>query len=436
MDYSYSIRAQDCIAGGALTNSKRPDCFVRGVYQTHATHGSGPFIYDVSGHKLYDFICGLGSNILGYGNEKIARAIYTQATRGTTLSMSSAIEIQLAEKVKEIVPWVQKVRFLKTGTQATTSAIRIARTFHGVKSDNEGYYGLTGSGDFTKIEALVSRTYDAKDGKKPRALVLSSDYHGDADIFTSLTEPRFGVLKDPYMLQLKGNEDLIPMAAAVIIEPISIDMSEARMAWLRDLRKKCTESGTILIFDEIITGFRTKGFTMSKYFGIEPDLICLGKAMANGMPISCVGGKDEVMNCGDYFVSSTFAGETCSIAAALKTIELLQTKAYDLNDLWNAGAYFTAQFNLMAPESIKINGYATRGVFEGDLLFKALLWQEAYRAGILFGSSFFINFAHISRIDRILNIIRDIVMRIKSGEVTLMGEMPKSPFSQQTRGLR
>lgn len=394
-DWSYSIRAQDSIAQGALTNSKRPECFVKGVYQTHLRSARGPYVTDVSGHVLFDFICGMGSMLIGHGNHNIANAIYQRAIDGITLSLGSVTEIQLAEKIKEVLPWVQKVKFLKSGSEACSAAIKIAR---------------------------------AKTGKD---IILSDGYHGWHDQFVSLTQPALGVPPQSGIYPLR--EDLIETAAAVIVEPIMTDISKPRVDFLRRLRELCDKSGTLLIFDEVITGFRFPKFTVSNYFGIEPDIICLGKAMGGGLPLACVGGKDLVMNCGEYFVSSTFAGETCSMAASLQLIQELQTNKFNLNELWAVGGNFQEEFNKLYPEKIRLVGYPTRAVFEGDQLVKALLWQEAYKAGILFGSSFFFSFAHMPYSERILNILNDIIIRIKTDSVLLDGELPQSPFAQKMR---
>jgi glutamate-1-semialdehyde aminotransferase len=397
IDHTYGIRAQDLIAQGALTNSKRPECFVKGVYQTHALYGKGAYLHDISGRRLIDFICALGSNILGYGNHQVAESIYQQALMGPSLSLSTSLELKLAEKIREIMPWVRTMRFLKTGTEACMAAIRIARA------------------------------------KTNRSFVLSEGYHGHLDEFIKLTPPALGVNPQSSVLKLTDLGQISDVIAAVIIEPIMTDMSQERIQWLRDLRQKCSETGTILIFDEIITGFRTPKFTMSNFLGIEPDIICLGKAMGNGMPIACVAGKDSVMNCGEYFVSSTFAGEMCSMAASLSVISQMQSNKFNIQDLWSAGDHFQKKFNEIYPEKIRLVGYPTRAVFEGDLLTKALLWQEAYLADILFGSSFFFNFAHMPLSERVLNILGDILLRIKTGSVELKGELPKSPFAQKIR---
>lgn len=394
------IRAQAAIAHGSLTNSKRPESFVKGVYQTHLVSGRGPFVVDVEGHQLYDFICGMGSTLLGHGNHDIANAIFQRAVQGITLSLGSKLEVELAEKIKEIIPWVQKVRFLKTGTEACMAAVKIARACTG------------------------------------RRRILSEGYHGWSDEFVSLSPPALGCHTIPQTSKLSSFDDITKEIAAVIVEPVMTDTSELRIAWLRKLRAKCDEVGALLIFDEIITGFRVPHWTYSQSIGVEPDIICLGKAMGGGLPISCVAGKDHVMECGEYFVSSTFAGETCSMAASLKMIELLQSKKFDINDLWEQGQRFKDRFNALYPEHIKLVGYPTRSTFEGVLLTKALLWQEAYKAGILFGASFFLSFSHGPYLDRIINVLEDIIMRIKTGSVELHGQLPKSPFAQQLRSVK
>lgn len=392
----FSIKSQDLIAQNALTNSKRPECFIKGVYQTHVKKAQGPFVWDVDGHQLFDFICGMGSMIIGHGNQLIAESIYRQATNGITLSLSTPLELELAERLKEILPWADKFRFLKTGTEACMAAIKIAR---------------------------------AKTG---RHLVMSEGYHGWSDEFVSLTKPAIGVLQSGHMAELDPNS-ISDIFAAVIVEPVMTDLSEKRIKWLRDLREKCTEHGVMLIFDEVITGFRTPKFTMSEYLGIEPDIICLGKAMGGGMPISCIAGKTDVMNCGEYFVSSTFAGETCSIAASLMVINLLRTTKFDMKELWSQGKHFQDKFNTLMPDRVVLSGYPSRAIFQGDPLTKALLWQEAYKAGILLGASWFLSFAHVPYLERVLNLLNDITIRIKTGSVILQGEMPQSPFAQRMR---
>jgi len=397
-DFSWYRRAQDCIAQGALTNSKRPECFVLGAYPTHLKRGEGCHVYDTTGKRYIDYITGLGSNLFGYGNSYIHESVANAFKTGSALSLSSDLEIYFAEKVKEFFPWITHIKILKTGTESTLAALRIARAYTG------------------------------------RNLILSEGYHGWSDEFTSLNPPALGV-PGTYTIEKLHKESRLDKAAAVIVEPVMTDDGPERIAWLRDLRRRCNASGALLIFDEVITGLRYLGHGVSNCHGIEPDLICLGKAIGGGMPLAVVGGKTHIMNCGEYFVSSTFAGERVSLAAGLKALELLQTNhKYSINDLWREGTKFLLGFNRMWPEMIRIEGYATRGTFKGSDTAKALLWQEACKAGILFGSSWFFNFSHPEQTEIVLNTLSDIMVRIKHGNVKLEGTLPTSPFAAKVRG--
>jgi glutamate-1-semialdehyde 2,1-aminomutase len=396
-DEAIYLRSKEAIAHGALTNSKRPECLVRRVYPTHLTIGRGAYVWDTYKNRYIDYICGLGANILGYGHEEVTAAITAQAMSGCTLSLGSAIEVETAEKVKEIFPFVERVRFLKTGSDACEAAIRIART------------------------------------KTGRKWVLSEGYHGHGSEFVALTPPAQGIAIDSWVADLNGPiEHDWDSVAAIILEPVNLDATPGRAEKLKFLRQKCDRHGVALIFDEIITGFRFPRMSVAGYFGIEPDLICLGKAMANGMPLSVVGGRASFMESGEYFISSTFAGETLSLAAGLKTMTLLQTK-YDMTQLWDAGAQFLKDFNLIWPDGIRIEGYPTRGRFDGSEMIKALFWQESVKSGILFGPSWFYNFDHIPLRDTVISTSRDILTRIRLGSVKLEGDLPTSPFAAKMR---
>jgi glutamate-1-semialdehyde 2,1-aminomutase len=392
---SWQNRADLAIAQGALTNSKRPSTFIEGVYPTHAERGRGARLY--SGKREYlDYICGLGTNLLGYGNFHVGEAVMRRFMQGATLSLSSTLEVEVAERLKAIVPWTELWKFTKSGTEACNAAVKIARAYTG------------------------------------RDLVLSDGYHGHGDDFISLSPPALGVPQRTWMHRL--DLSLIKDAAAVIVEPVVTDYSRERKAYLEDLAKECKKHGTVLIFDEIITGFRFPGFTVSKYFGIEPDLILLGKAMGGGLPLSAIGGRKSVMNCGEYFISGTFFGETVSLAACLEVINLMKRDGtkYSIDELWRSGQSFLDRFNELSPH-LKITGYPSRGVFEGDDTVKALFWQEACKAGILLGPSWFYNFPLMTETDSVMPIFRDIFSRIHLGNVRLEGAMPKKPFAQTVR---
>lgn len=375
-------RAQDCIAQGALTNSKRPESYVLGVYPTHAKKASGGRILASDGKMYIDLICGLGTNLIGYSNHLIAGAVQKRLYDGITMSLSSEIEVQFAEKVKEIMPWVSHIKVLKSGTEACMAATKIARAYTGIDT------------------------------------VGSEGYHGWSDDFVSMHPPALGVPDRGWMKSSLSQE-------INIFEPVITDWSGQR-------RKQIENLGGVKIYDEVITGLRVPQHTWARYWNHTPDLVCLGKALGGGMPLSVVAGKKEIMECGEYFVSSTFGGETASLAAGIKMIELMQTK-YNIENLWQWGQNFMDDFNSIWPDGIKMKGYPTRGVWEGSELTKALFMQECALAGVLVGPSWFFCFPHMEFRETLLLTFQQILSKIKMGSVPLKGEMPKKPFAQGVR---
>lgn len=396
MTYEWHRRAQDAIAQGALTNSKRPENFVLGVYPTHLVKGEGCFVYDTNNKKYIDYICALGTNILGYSHPVVNKAITDQLAKGSLLSLSTTLEVEVAENLKDKIQFVDKVRYFKTGTEACFTSIRIARAV------------------------------------TEKRKILSQGYHGFHDAFVSLTKPAHGVNPDMFIAEYAFDLIASPDVAAVILEPIVTELSEARIKELVAIREACTKYGVLLIFDEVITGFRFPKWTFAQYSGIKPDIICLGKAIANGMPLAAVGLSKSIPSQPEWFASGSYCGDTLSLAAHNTVINQIH-KNYSVDDLWESGKQFLEGFNSLYPEKIKIEGYPTRGVFTGDEVVKALLWQEACKAGILFGPSWFYNFKHQEYNDIVLNSLSDIVTRIKSGAVTLQGKLPIKPFAQKVR---
>ena len=392
---TYRDRANMSIAHGALTNSKRPESFIDGVYPTHIAKGEGAYAIMSDGKRYVDFIGANGTALFGYADPLINAAIKKQLADGTLFSLGSTTEVHAAERFQQAIPFIQRLRFLKTGSEACQAACTIARAATG------------------------------------RSLILSEGYHGWHQEFTSLTPPAFGI---PSMM---GNDiekftDLSEIngdVAAVIVEPVQLDASIERKKWLYKLREVCTQHGVVLIFDEIITGFRFPKLCVANYFGVTPDLILLGKAIAGGLPLAVVGGKKEIM-CADYFVSSTFGGETLSLAAAIAALDLLVDGRLD--KLWVKGALWIDMFNqAFAKVNVRLNGYPTRGAFAGDDAAKALFFQEACDAGFLFGASWFFGFPH-QEID-CKNEMEAIAWKISQGLSTLRGQMPRSPFANRAR---
>lgn len=395
-------RAEHCIAQGALTNSKHKRTHVEGVYPTHVHSGTGCILNAHNGVTYVDYICGLGTNLLGYGHPGVARKAYEASLGGWSHSLPTHWEITCAEKLKEFFPFIDRVKFLKTGSEACSAAVRIARAH------------------------------------TEKRVILSEGYHGYHDQFVSLTPPACGVSDVHHINTLLPNlENLDNRVAAVIIEPVITDNSRERVRWLHALREKCTEVGALLIFDEIITGFRYQKFGVSNCYGVIPDMICLGKAMANGMPLAAVCGKEAWMDNPNYFVSSTYASEVSSLAAAMEVMEILQKDAeYDIKNLYLHGEEFISRFNELGRGKLKLEGYPTRGRFVGEDRLKALFFQECCKVGILFGPSWFFNFPLIKHTDNVLKEVKIILERVFSGKVQLEGKMPSSPFAEGVRNGR
>jgi len=293
-----------------------------------------------------------------------------------------------------------------TGSEACNASIRIARAHHGVSFKNND-----------------------------RALVLTDGYHGWGDNFIGILEPRYGIMPDSFFKPLKGNEHLIRIAAAVIIEPIITDISDKRIEYLRELRRETSAHGTILIFDEIITGFRFPKFSVSNYFEINPDILLLGKCIGGGHPLSAVCIAKSIGTNVDWFVSSTWAGYTLAMRGLIETIDLLKNEL-DIMSLWRSGMSFMSSFNELMPERIKLEGYPTRGVFVAENYFKSLFFQECVKAGLLFGNSFFINFKHLDHFESILSLLKDITYRLEHEKIELEGKEIKSPLAQTLRNSK
>ena len=394
--YEWWVRAQDSVAQGALTNSKHPSAHVFGVYPTHITGGSGAWVFDTSGKKYVDYICGLGANLFGYSPPPLIEQLSKHMYAGFSHSLPTQHEVITAESLKTMFYFVGKWKFLKSGSQACTAAIKIARAATGRKK------------------------------------VYSDGYHGHEDEFVSLTNPATGVHTCTEIFKYTDDCDLSD-AAAVIIEPVITKYDDERIAWLQALREKCTKAGCMLIFDEVICGFRFDKHCVALATNIIPDLIVIGKAMANGLPLAAVGGKATVMD-SPYFVSSTYAGEVLSMVSCQWTVSaLLNRHQFKIDKLWEAGARFQKRFNDMGAGKIGIEGYPTRGVFTGEPLTKALFFQEAVKAGFLFGPSFFYSFANHAHDFEFFTFLKDFMDRLVMGSIKLEGDMPTSPFAQRVR---
>lgn len=282
--------AEAVIPLGSQTFSKSRTQYPVGVSPFFASKSSGSYLWDVDGNKYVDLVASLAAVTLGYGDPEINKAVKRQLKKGVSLSLSSKLETVVAEKIIDLVPSAEMVRFAKNGSDATSAAVRIARYFTG------------------------------------RDHIISIGYHGWHDWYIGSTTRSMGVPSAVQALTLSARyndlshvENLFQEAkgdvAAVILEPMnSVDPDPG---FLESLRNFCSSNNILLIFDEVITGFRFARGGAQELFGVTPDLSCFGKGIANGFPISVIAGRKEIMEgFKEVFFSGTFGGELLSLTAA------------------------------------------------------------------------------------------------------------------------
>ncbi|MGC9318865.1 MAG: aspartate aminotransferase family protein, partial [Armatimonadota bacterium] len=311
-------RALQIIPGGTQLFSRRPERFAPGVCPPYVTHGKGTRVWDLDGNEYIDFLCGVGPVILGHAYDRVTEAVVEQVRRGSAFPVNHPLEVELAELLIETVPCADMVRFCKAGGTADEMAVRIARGHTGRdKVVFCGYHGwhdwylAANLGDDETLEGHLLPGLDIRG--VPRALrgtAIPFEYN-DLDSLRSALEANRGEV------------------AAIIMEASRTDMP--RPGFLEGVRELADEHGAVLIFDEVITGFRLALGGAQERYGVIPDLATYGKAMSNGHPIAAVCGRREVMqDAATMFISSTYYSDAGGMAAALATIrELRDTNALE-----------------------------------------------------------------------------------------------------------
>src|SRR5271156_13371 len=291
-------RAQNILVGGV--NSP-----VRAFKSVGGTplvidHASGSRLYDVDGREYIDYVCSWGALILGHAHPDVVAAVADQAKRGTSYGMTSPLEIELAEQIARALPSIERIRFVSSGTEATMSAVRVAR-------------------GFTKRDLILK---------------FEGCYHGHSDSF--LVEAGSGLAKltlnAPYN-DLDAVEEIFAKyagkIAAVIVEPVAANMGVAppTFGFLEGLREITERDGALLIFDEVITGFRIGYGGAQKTFSVRPDLTTLGKIIGGGLPAAAYGGRQDLMEMvaplGPVYQAGTLSGNPLAMRAGIATLPKL-----------------------------------------------------------------------------------------------------------------
>ncbi len=309
--------AKGLVPGGVL-GARKPSDFVEGEYPIFLEFGKGCRLIDVDGNEYIDFLCGYGPIILGYREEEVDEAVARQIReKGFCFTLTQRYQNELAKKLRELVPSSEMSVFLKTGSDATTASIRIARAHtNRIKVMRCGYHGWH------------DWCVEMKGGIPEKFYEDVHEFH-----YNNLDE-----LKE--LMTRYGDQ-----TAAIIMTPfghaLHQKMEEPKPGFLEGVREIATRYGAILVFDEVRTCFRLRMGGAQELYGVTPDLTVLGKGMANGYAISVVTGKADVMMTAaqKLFISSTFFPNSDGYVAALKTIEILERDNV-LNKIWEKGGRF------------------------------------------------------------------------------------------------
>jgi glutamate-1-semialdehyde-2,1-aminomutase len=360
--------AEQIIMNGTQLYSKMASVGVKGVSPIYFVKADGVYAWDLEGNRYIDYTMGIGACFVGYNNPKVKKAIQKQLEIGTIFSLPNPIEVKAAETMVEIIPCAEMVRFLKTGSEATQAAVRIARAYTGREKVIKGHYHGWHEWSLADTEKSGGIPHQYKENVFE---VKYNDFESVKKIF------------DQHKNEI----------ACVIIEPFETEMPKDN--YLHKLRKITKENGALLIFDEVVTGFRLALGGAQEYFGVTPDLAAFGKAMGGGMPLSAVVGKKEIMEKakGKIFVSSTFGGDMLSLAAFLAVVDILKTEpVYDR--IFEVGNTLKDEFNKLAKKhgsKIECIGIGPRLDFKylnmqgkEDIKVKTLFMQEVVKRGIYF----------------------------------------------------
>jgi glutamate-1-semialdehyde aminotransferase len=372
-------RALAVIPSATQTFSKSRRAYVEGVGPAFLARGRGSHVWDVDGNEYIDYPMALAAVVLGHGYPRVVEAVTRQVADGVSFSTPHPLEVELAETLTELIPGAEMVRFGKNGSDATAGAVRAARAVTG------------------------------------RDVIVCCGYHGWQDWYIATTTRAAGVPPAVRALtttfaynDLAGLERVFAehpgRVAAVVMEPVGVVAPQP--GFLEGVRDLAHREGALLIFDEIVTGFRLALGGAQQMLGVVPDLACFGKAMGNGFPIAAVVGRRELMEIFDeIFFSFTYGGEAVSLAAALATVrEMCEQPVID--HLWRQGRRLQDGFNARARaaglgEQLQCIGYPPRTVLTfadpagGDSApVKTLFLQECIKRGILLGGGMNVSFAH------------------------------------------
>jgi len=411
-------RALKSIPLGSQTFSKSKTQYPFGVSPYFISKGQGSHVWDVDGNEYVDFINGLAAITLGYNDPDVSNAVKAQLENGVTFSLPHSLEMEVAEKIIEMVPCAELVRFGKNGSDATAGAIRLARAYTG------------------------------------RDHVAVCGYHGWQDWYVGCTTRNMGVPTSTCALthtfiynDITSLKDIFgrwpDQVAAVIMEPMCAN--QPLPGFLEEVKDLAHSFGAVFIFDETVTGFRYSNGGAQEYFGVTPDLATFGKGISNGYPLSAVAGKAEIMRLmEEVYFSFTFGGETLSLAAASATLNKLKTQPVIETLIRQGQKVITGMQNLIHNNDlesvISVSGHPAWSflIFNdfnscSQWEIKTLFLQEMFARGILILATHNMNYAHNDEdIEKILDAYHEVFKVIKTAleNDSLSGYLRCKPLQQ------
>ena len=376
-------RAKKIIPGGSMLFSKRSEMFLPEKWPSYFSKSKDCFVWDLDGNKYIDMsIMGIGTNTLGYGNEEVDNAVSEIITKGNMSTFNCPEEVYLAEKLIEINPWSEMVRFARTGGEANSIAIRIARAASG--KDNIAICGYHGWHDWYLSSNLKNRR------NLDTHLLPGLESKGVPNALIGTTVPfNYNDLDTFKKIVKYENIGAVKMEVQRSMEPID--------GFLESIRKICDENNIILIFDECTSGFRETYGGLHKKYKISPDMAIFGKALGNGYAITAVVGKKEYMEAAqETFISSTFWTERIGPAAALKTLEVMKREK-SWKKITKIGKKIGDKWKELADKhNIPINIFGIPAIIkfniksEKALEYKTLITQEMLKKGFLAANSVYV----------------------------------------------
>ena len=409
-------KAKKLIPGGTMLLSKRPEMFLPNRWPSYFSKAKSCEVWDLDGNKYIDVsIMGIGTNILGYGHPKVDKAVLNTIKQGNMSTLNCPEEVYLAERLIKINPWADMVRLARTGGEANSIAIRIARAASG--KDKVAICGYHGWHDWylsTNLRNKSNLDTHLLSGLEPTGVPTS---------LTGTTIP-FSYNNFEELNYIVENNDIgvIKMEVLRNIEP--------KNDFLQKVRDLATKKGIVLIFDECTSGFRETFGGIYKKYGVEPDVAVYGKTLGNGYAITAVVGKQAIMDCAQKtFISSTFWTERIGPSAALATLKVME-KEKSWKKITKIGENVTLNWHKIAKDNkleIVTLGIPALSVFsfksKDTLKYKTYITQEMLKKGYLAGNSLYASICHTDEIlEKYYNHLYDVfkaIYKCENGELNI-----------------